>query len=325
MQAQRFYFETTGGPEVLKFGPVDVPPLKDRDVVVRHTAIGVNFMDIYQRKGTFPVNLPSGIGSEAAGVIQAVGPAVVDLKVGDRVAYMDGAPGSYADVRVLPADRLLKLPDFLSDEDAAALLLKGMTVEYLFERCAPLERGKFALIYGAAGGVGMIAGQWARARGVNLIGVTSGGAKRRLAEDAGYFAVIDRNKEDVQEQVKAITGGSGVSAVYDAVGKATFETSLKSLAPRGIFVSFGAITGPAPPVDPGVLMRGGSLYFTRPTLMTYTASREDFRSSAAAVIAKFESGAITSTIGQRYPLREAVQAQSDLEGGATSGSSILIP
>jgi NADPH2:quinone reductase len=325
MQASVVRFAAPGGPDVLKFETMALSAPGPGEVLIRHTAIGLNYQDTYHRSGFYPLPMPSGVGTEAAGVVEHVGQGVTDVKAGDRVVYAGGAPGAYASQRVVPAARLVKIPDGISDEVAAAVLLKGMTVEYLLNRCYAVKPGQSVLFYAAAGGVGLIAGQWGRHLGATMIGVAGGEEKCRLAREHGYAEVIDRTREDVVERVKAITGGKGVPVVYDSVGKASFDSSLNSLAPRGFFVSFGTTTGAPPPVEAGVLQKHGSLYFTRPTLVTYTASREELVASSGAVFDLITRGVITVRIGARYPLTDAVRAHSDLEGGKTVGSSILIP
>ena len=325
MKARAIRIEKQGGPELMRLVEVEVAAPGPGEALVRQTACGVNFLDVYQRSGAYPMPGPMGVGNEAAGVVEAVGPDVSAIKPGDRVAYQGGAPGAYADLRVVPAWRLVKLPDNVSEEAAAALMLKGMTVEYLLERCAPLKPGDFALMYAAAGGVGLIAGQWARARGFKLIGVAGGPEKCAKAKAAGYVEVIDRSREDIVARVKEITGGKGVPVAFDSVGKATFETTIECLAPRGMFVSFGATSGPPPAVEAALLQKKGSLYFTRPTLATYTADPADYMASAKKVFDLMATGALKAEIGQRYSLADAAQAHRDLEAGRTSGSSILIP
>jgi NADPH:quinone reductase len=325
MQAAVIKFHTPGGPEVLKLEAEDIGQPGAGQVLIRQTAIGLNYLDTYQRSGAYPMTMPSGAGNEAAGVIEAVGPGATGFAVGDRVAYAGGAPGSYASHRNYPVERLVKLPDGVSDEAAAALMLKGMTVEYLLERCAPVKAGQFALMYAAAGGVGLAAGQWARDLGIRLIGVAAGADKCQLALANGYAAVIDRSKEDIVARVRELTGGAGVPVVYDSIGKATFETTLKCLYPRGIFVSFGATSGPPPAVEAGTLQKLGSLYFTRPTLATYCASRADVELSTGRLFHMIAKGAVKAHVGKRYPLAEAAAAHADLEAGRTSGSSLLIP
>jgi NADPH2:quinone reductase len=268
MKTRAIRMAKQGAPDVLILQDVDLGPPGPGQVLVRQTAIGLNFLDVYHRSGAYPLPVPSGVGSEGAGVVEAVGEGVTALKPGDRVAYQGGEIGSYAAHRVMPVARLVKLPDAVSDDVAAAIMLKGMTVEYLLDRCVPLKAGDFALTYAAAGGVGLLMGQWAKARGIKLIGVAAGAEKCALARASGYFAVLDRKTDDIVARVKDMTGGKGVPAVFDSVGKDTFETTLDCLAPRGFFVSFGATTGAPPPVEAGVLQKRGSLYFTRPTLVT---------------------------------------------------------
>jgi NADPH:quinone reductase len=324
-EARAVRFAAPGGPEVMRLETVGVPDPGPGEVLVRQTAIGLNYQDVYHRSGFYPLPVPSGIGTEAAGVVERVGPDVSDLRPGDRIAYAGGAVGAYATHRVVPAARLVKIPDGISDEVAAAVMLKGMTVEYLLTRCYPVKRGQPVLFYAAAGGVGTIAGQWGKHIGATMIGVAGGADKCRIAREHGYAEVIDRTREDIVERVKAITGGAGVPVVYDSAGKATFDASLKSLAPRGFFVSFGTTTGAPPPVEAGLLQKMGSLYFTRPTLVTYTATREDLVASSAAVFDMLKRGVITVPIAARYPLADAQKAHTDLEGSRTVGSSILLP
>ena len=323
MQAQVVRIAAQGNPEVMKLETVELPAPGAAEALIRQTAIGVNFMDVYHRGGQYPLPLPSGIGVEAAGVIEAVGNAVSDLKKGDRVVYGGSAPGSYADWRIMPAERLLKIPDGVSEEQAAGVLMKGMTAEYLLNRCYPVKKGEFVLFMAAAGGVGLVAGQWGKHLGARMIGVAGGAAKCKLALDNGYEFVIDRTREDIAARVKEITGGAGVPVVYDSVGKATFEASLHSLAPRGFFISFGTTTGAPPAVEAAMLQKMGSLYFTRPTLANYCAKREDLVMSSTRVFDMLKKGVIQSHIGQRYKLADAVKAHADLEAGRTTGSSVL--
>ena len=314
-----------GGPEQMAIVEVPTPTPAPGEALVRLAVSGVNFIDIYHRSGAYPLPLPSGCGSEAAGTVEAVGPDVTAFREGDRVAYQGGEPGAYADRRIMPTARLVRVPDGVSDEDAAAVLLKGMTVEYLLNRCVSLKAGDFALMYAAAGGVGLLAGQWAKHLGIKLIGVAGGEDKCEEARASGYAEVIDRSREDILARVKEITGGKGVPVVFDSVGKATFDISIDCLAPRGVFVSFGATSGPPPPVEASLLQKKGSLYFTRPTLATYSSSPEEYAAAAAAVFDLVARGVLKPTIGQRYPLAESAQAHRDLEGGRTSGSTILVP
>ena len=325
MQARVVRMAAQGGPEVLKIEELPIAEPAAGEALVRQTAVGLNYLDVYHRSGYYKLPVPSSIGSEAAGVVERVGPGVTEVRAGDRVAYAGGAPGSYASHRIVPAARLVVIPDGISDETAAAVMLKGMTAEYLLNRCYPLKAGEHALFYAAAGGVGLLAGQWGKHIGARMIGVAAGAEKCRLARDHGYAEVIDRTKEDIVELVKAITGGAGVPVVYDSVGKATFEASLNSLRPRGYFVSFGTTTGSPPPVEAGVLQKHGSLYFTRPTLVTYCSAREDLVHSANAVFDLLKKGVLTVHIGARYPLADAARAHGDLEAGRTVGSSLLIP
>jgi NADPH2:quinone reductase len=325
MKTRAIRMAKQGAPDVLILQDVDLGPPGPGQVLVRQTAIGLNFLDVYHRSGAYPLPVPSGVGSEGAGVVEAVGEGVTALKPGDRVAYQGGEIGSYAAHRVMPVARLVKLPDAVSDDVAAAIMLKGMTVEYLLDRCVPLKAGDFALTYAAAGGVGLLMGQWAKARGIKLIGVAAGAEKCALARASGYLAVLDRKTDDIVARVKDMTGGKGVPAVFDSVGKDTFETTLDCLAPRGFFVSFGATTGAPPPVEAGVLQKRGSLYFTRPTLVTYSGDPADYAASARTVLGMVASGALKPHIGQRYPLADAAQAHRDLEAGKTIGSTLLIP
>ncbi len=312
-----------GPPAVLKVETATVPDPGAGEALIRQTAAGINYMDIYQRSGSYPLQLPSGIGLEAAGVVEAVGPDVGGIAAADRVAYGGGPIGAYAEHRIMPAARLVNVPDGVTDEQAAAVLMKGMTVEYLLNRTYPVKAGEPVLFWAAAGGVGLIAGQWGKALGARMIGIAGGPDKCRLAEANGYDTCIDRHSEDVVERVKALTGGAGVPVVYDSIGAGTFEQSMDCLAPRGYFVSFGTTGGPVPPVMAADLQHRGSLYFTRPTLATYVAAREDLEASAAAVFDMVAKGAVKVEIGQRYTLDEAVKAHEDLEAGRTSGSSIL--
>ncbi len=326
MKNQAVRFHAPGGPEVLQLEALDLPAPAAGEVQIRHTAIGLNFQDIYARSGQYPAPLPSGLGTEAVGVVQALGADVADFKVGDRVCYASGPVlGACASHRNYPAARLLHAPASLADEQIAAVLLKGMTVEYLMQRCYPVQAGQYVLMHAAAGGVGLLAGQWGRALGARMIGVAAGPEKVQLALAHGYAHCIDRLSEDVVARVGQITGGAGVPVVFDSVGKDSFEQSLNSLAPRGYFVSFGTTTGAPPPMPAATLQKMGSLYFTRPTLVTYTASTADLRSSAAAVFAMLERGALKVSINQRYALTDLARAHAELQSGRTTGSSVIIP
>ena len=326
MKTQAVRFHAPGGPEVLLLEELDLPEPGGGEVRIRHTAIGLNFQDIYARSGAYPFPLPSGLGTEAAGVVEAVGPGVTDFQVGERVCYISGPVlGACATHRNYPAARLLRSPAHMSDEQLAAMMLKAMTVEYLVQRCYQVKPGQFVLWHAAAGGVGLLAGQWGRHIGARMIGVAAGPQKCQLALDNGYEFCIDRLSEDVAVRVKEITGGAGVPVVYDSVGKNSFEQSLASLAPRGYFVSFGTTTGAPPPVPAATLQKMGSLYFTRPTLVTYTASTAELRDSAQAVFDLVAEGALKVSIHQRYEMSDIARAHAELESGRTTGSSILIP
>jgi NADPH2:quinone reductase len=270
--------------------------------------------------------MPTGLGTEAVGVVEGVGQGVTDFKVGDRVCYASGPVlAACATHRNYPAARLLHAPAHMQDEQIAASLLKGMTVEYLMQRCYPVQKGQFVLMHAAAGGVGLLAGQWGKHLGAHMIGVAAGPEKVKLALANGYEYCLDRLTDDIPARVKEITGGVGVPVVFDSVGKNSFDQSLNSLAPRGYFVSFGTTTGAPPPMPASTLQKMGSLYFTRPTLVTYTASTEDLRHSAAAVFDMFAKGALKISINQRYALDDVAKAHAELESGRTSGSSVLIP
>ena len=324
MKAVRIY--AAGGPEVLKIEKLELPDPAQGEVRIRHTAIGLNFQDIYTRSGQYPAPMPTGLGTEAVGVVEGVGAGVTDFKVGDRVCYASGPIlAACATHRNYPAARLLHAPAHMQDEQIAASLLKGLTVEYLMQRCYPVQKGQHVLMHAAAGGVGLLAGQWGRHLGAHRIGVAAGPEKVKLALANGYEHCLDRLKDDIPARVKEITGGIGVPVVYDSVGKNSFEQSINSLAPRGYFVSFGTTTGAPPPVPASTLQKMGSLYFTRPTLVTYTASTEDLRNSAAAVFDLFAKGALKININQRYAFDDVAKAHADLESGRTSGSSVIIP
>jgi len=324
MKAVRIY--ETGTPDVLKFENLELPDPAAGEVRIRHTAIGLNFQDIYARSGQYAAPLPSGLGTEAVGVVEGLGEGVTDFKVGDRVCYASGPVlAACATHRNYPAARLLHAPAHMQDEQIAAALLKGMTVEYLMQRCYPVQKGQYVLMHAAAGGVGLLAGQWGKHLGAHMIGVAAGPEKVKLALANGYEHCLDRLKDDIPARVKEITGGAGVPVVFDSVGKNSFDQSLNSLAPRGYFVSFGTTTGAPPPVPASTLQKMGSLYFTRPTLVTYTASTEDLRHSAAAVFDLFAKGVLQISINQRYALADVAKAHADLESGRTSGSSVLIP
>jgi NADPH2:quinone reductase len=314
-----------GGPEVMEYVDVEVGEPGPGEARVRHAAIGVNFIDVYFRTGLYPSNLPTGLGSEGAGVVEAVGEGVTEVKVGDRVAYAGGPNGAYAEVRNIPASRLVRLPDDISFETAAAMMLQGLTVQYLLNRTYKVKAGDTILWHAAAGGVGLIACQWAKALGANLIGTAGSDEKAALAKAAGAAHVINYNTENFVERVQQITNGEKVPVVYDSVGKDTFFGSLDCLQPLGMMVSFGNSSGPVPPFSLSELQSRGSLYITRPTLATYAAKRADLEAMAADLFQMVSSGKVKITIGQRYKLADAAQAHRDLESRKTTGSSILLP
>ena len=322
--AQRIIMHETGAPAVMQLETLELVAPGAGEVQIRQTAIGLNYMDIYQRSGYYPMEVPSPLGLEAAGEIVAVGAGVDGLAVGDRVVY-GGVLGAYATHRNAPAARVVKIPDGISDEVAAAALLKGMTAEYLLERTYKMKPGEKALFFAASGGVGQIAGQWGKHIGAELIGVTSGPENCAAALAQGYAYAIDRTSEDVAERVKDITDEAGVPVVYDSIGKATFDTSMACLSVYGMFVSFGATTGEAPAVTPSQLQHGGSLFFTRPTLANYVGARADLEHSAGRVFDMILGGHIKININQRRPLSEVAAAHIELEAGTTTGSTILMP
>jgi NADPH2:quinone reductase len=322
--AKAIRFERTGGPEVLRLEDVNVGDPGQGEARVRQTAIGVNFVDTYHRTGLYPLPLPSGLGVEGAGVVEAVGPGVTQVRAGDRVAYA-GLLGSYADVRLAPADRLVKLPEGVSDHDAAAILLKGLTVHALVRRTHAVKPGETVLWHAAAGGVGLIAVQWLKAIGATVIGTAGSDEKAALARSHGCDHVIVYSREDFPKRVRELTDGAGVPVVYDSVGKATFDGSLDCLAPLGLMVSFGNASGAVPPFDIGVLSRKGSLFLTRPTVFTYIAKREDLERGASELFELIRVGKLKVEIGRTWPLAQAADAHRALEGRATSGSVLLIP
>jgi NADPH2:quinone reductase len=314
----------TGGPEKMRWESVEVGQPGEGEVLVRNTAVGVNFIDTYHRSGLYPVQLPSGLGMEGAGVVEAVGPKVKDFKVGDRVAYAQPI-GSYAERLLRPAARLVKIPKGIEDRTAAAMMLKGMTAWYLIHRTYRVKKGETILLHAAAGGVGQILAQWAKHLGATVIGTVGSEEKTERARKAGCKHVIVTSKEKFVERVKEITKGKGVPVVYDGVGKDTFMDSLDCLQPRGLMVSFGNASGPVPPVNLGILAQKGSLFVTRPTLFNYTATREDLLKAASDLFSVVKRGAVKIAINHTYPLREAAQAHRDLEARRTTGSIVLIP
>ena len=313
-----------GGPEVMEWQPMEVGEPGQGQILIRHTAVGLNYIDTYQRSGLYPLQLPTALGMEAAGVVEAVGPGVTGLKNGDRVAY-SSILGSYSEKRVAPAEKVVKIPDGISDQQAAAMMLKGMTVEYLLCRTFPVQKGQTVLFHAAAGGVGLIAGQWLKAIGANAIGTAGGPAKCELAKAHGYAHVVDYTKQDFVAEVKKLTDGKGVPVVYDSIGKDTWDRSLDCLAPRGMMVSFGNASGAVTSFNPGLLAQKGSLFLTRPSLMSYTATREDLELSSGRLFDMVKSGKVKIEINQTYPLKDAVKAHRDLEGRKTTGSTVLLP
>ena len=318
-------FHTVGGADVLRWETVDVPAPGAGEVTVRHTAIGVNFIDTYIRSGLYPAPLPSGLGTEAAGVVEAIGPGVDGIAIGDRVGYVGGPLGAYSERRNLAADKLVPLPDGISDETAAASMLAGMTARYLLKCTRPVQAGDTLLWHAAAGGVGQIAVQWAKALGATVIGTVGSDAKADIARALGADHVINYRRENFAERVRDITGGHGVPVVFDSVGKDTFAGSIDSLALRGMLVSFGNASGAVPPFSPLLLSQKGSLYLTRPTLGHYTATRAELLETAADLFDVLLSGQVRVQPGQRYALKDAAQAHADLEARLTTGSTILVP
>jgi NADPH2:quinone reductase len=317
-------FEKTGGPEVLDYVDIELPQPGPGQARVKHTVIGVNFIDTYHRSGLYKLPLPSGLGSEAAGVVEAVGAGVTTLKVGDRVAYA-GAMGAYAQANNVPADKLVQLPDGVSDEVAAAAMLKGMTAQYLLKRTFAVQRGQTIVFHSAAGGVGLIAGQWAAHLGATVIGTVGHDDKAALARANGYTHVLSSHDADWPKKVKELTGGKGVPVVYDSIGKDTFSASLDALAIRGLLVSFGNSSGAAPAFEPGILAAKGSLYVTRPTLAHYTRDARELQETANDLFDVLKSGAVKITINQRFKLSEARKAHEALHSRHTTGATVLIP
>jgi NADPH2:quinone reductase len=322
--AKAIRFHKQGGPEVLQLDDVQVGEPGAGQVRIRHTAIGVNFVDTYQRSGLYPMQTPAVAGNEGAGVVEAVGSGVTDLKKGDRIAYT-GLPGSYCEQRLAPADRMVKLPDGISDEQAASMMLKGLTVHYLIFTTYPVKKGETVLWHAAAGGVGLIAMQWLKQLGVTTIGTAGSEEKVALAKAHGATHMVNYSKENFVERVKALTDGKGVPVVYDSVGKTTWDGSLDCLRPRGLMVSFGNASGAVPPVNLGILPAKGSLYVTRPTLATHIASRADLVQRSNDLFDMVKSGKVKIETTGRYKLADAAKAHRDLEGRKTTGSVVLIP
>jgi len=317
--------ETQGGPEVMELQDVELPAPEAGQVRIRHTAVGLNYIDIYHRSGLYPLPMPSGIGLEAAGVVEELGEGVTNLAVGDRVAYGAGPLGAYSQACNAPANRVSKLPDAIEDETAAAMMLKGMTVRYLLRATYKVQSGDTILLHAAAGGIGLIACQWAKALGATTIGTVGSEEKAELARAHGCHHTINYQTEDVAARVRELTDGRGVPVAYDGVGQATVEASLDSLQPRGLLVSFGNASGPVTNFDLGALSARGSLYVTRPTLMTYVASDAELAETTGDLFDVVSSGAVKIPVNQRYALADVRQAHEDLEGRKTTGSTVLIP
>jgi NADPH2:quinone reductase len=323
--AKAIRIHRAGGPEEMRFEDVDVPAPVEGGVQVRHTAIGLNYIDVYDRTGLYPMPMPAGLGREAAGVVTAIGRKVKNFRIGDRVAYVHTVTGSYSELRNIPAARLVKLPRAISDEQAAAIMLKGLTAEYLLRRTYRVQRGDFILVHAAVGGVGLLLCQWAKAIGARVIGVVGSHAKAALAKKNGCKHVLVMGQDPLVESVKKITKGAGVKVVYDSVGKDTFIESLDCLAPLGMMVSYGNASGPPPAISPLELSKRGSLFLTRPSLFAYIAKREDLDAAAKALFSMISSKKVRLHIGQRYPLADAARAHRDLEARKTTGSTLLIP
>lgn len=322
MRATEAYFEQIGGPDVIRWRERELPAPGPGEVLLRHEAVGLNYIDTYFRTGLYPAALPSGLGMEAAGVIEAMGDGVSGFAAGDRVAYW-GNPGAYATARIIPAASLFRLPEPISSQTAAAVLLKGATTEFLAERCAPVGTDEWALVSAAAGGVGLLLVQWLKARGVRVIGTVGSADKMPLATKAGAELVLLSADPDLAAKAREATGGAGVRVSYDGVGAATWEASLKSLAPRGTLVSFGNASGPVTGVNLGILAQHGSLYVTRPTMFDYYRDPAERAAGTAKLWEMIASGKVKVNIGQTYPLSDAAQAHRDLEGRRTTGSTIL--
>ncbi|RQV16890.1 quinone oxidoreductase [Burkholderia cenocepacia] len=318
-------YDQPGGPDVMKWVDVDVGAPKAGEVRIRQHAVGLNYIDVYFRTGLYPQPLPGGLGMEAAGEVTAVGDGVTAFKAGDRVVYVGQPPGAYAQERVMPAERVVKLPDGISYDDAASVMLQGLTAHYLLRRTYPVKAGDTILIHAAAGGVGLLVCQWAKALGATVIGTVGSDEKAELAKAHGCDHPIVYTRENFTQRVKAITNGAGVPVVYDSIGKDTYVGSLDSLAPLGYFVSFGNASGPLPPIDSKEFSSRGSLFFTRPTLFSYIAKRADLDAAATELFDVILSGKVKTSINQRYPLAEVGRAHADLEARKTTGSTILVP
>ncbi|MBN3569138.1 quinone oxidoreductase family protein [Burkholderia cenocepacia] len=318
-------YDQPGGPDVMKWVDVEVGAPKAGEVRIGQHAVGLNYIDVYFRTGLYPQQLPAGLGMEAAGEVTAVGDGVTAFKAGDRVAYVGQPPGAYAQERLMPAERVVKLPDGISYDDAASVMLQGLTAHYLLRRTYPVKAGDTILIHAAAGGVGLLVCQWAKALGATVIGTVGSDEKAELAKAHGCDHPIVYTRENFTQRVKEITNGAGVPVVYDSIGKDTYIGSLDSLAPLGYFVSFGNASGPLPPIDSKEFSSRGSLFFTRPTLFSYIAKRADLEAAATELFDVILSGKVKTSINQRYPLAEVGRAHADLEARKTTGSTILVP
>jgi NADPH2:quinone reductase len=314
-----------GGPEELRWEESDPGRPGPGEVLLRHTAIGLNYIDVYDRTGLYPMPLPAGLGREAAGVVLACGRGVKEFKPGDRVAYVHTQPGSYCEERLVPASVLVKLPRAISDEQAASMMLKGLTAQYLLRRTCKVAKGDWILVHAAAGGVGLILCQWAKSLGAKVIGIVGSDAKAALAKRNGCKHVLIEGRDDIVARTRALTKGAGVRVVYDSVGAKTFMASLDCLAPLGMMVSYGNASGPPPVMSPMELAKRGSLFLTRPSLFAYIAKREDLDAAARELFSVVKSGKVKLRIGQTYPLSEAAQAHRDLEARKTTGSTVLLP
>jgi NADPH2:quinone reductase len=314
-----------GGPEELRWEESDPGRPGPGEVLLRHTAIGLNYIDVYDRTGLYPMPLPAGLGRDAAGVVLACGRGVKEFKPGDRVAYVHTQPGSYCEERLVPASVLVKLPRAISDEQAASMMLKGLTAQYLLRRTCKVAKGDWILVHAAAGGVGLILCQWAKSLGAKVIGIVGSDAKAALAKRNGCKHVLIEGRDDIVARTRALTKGAGVRVVYDSVGAKTFMASLDCLAPLGMMVSYGNASGPPPVMSPMELAKRGSLFLTRPSLFAYIAKREDLDAAARELFSVVKSGKVKLRIGQTYPLSEAAQAHRDLEARKTTGSTVLLP
>ncbi len=324
--SKAIFIHENGGPEVLRWESYDPGAPGPGEARVRHEAVGLNFIDVYHRTGLYPLpNLPHIPGMEGAGVVEAVGNGVTQVAPGDRIAYAGLPPGAYAEVRCMPAERLVQLPENITTLQAAAMMLQGMTARYLLKGCHPVKKGDTILIHAAAGGVGLIVCQWAGHLGATVIGTVGSAQKAELAAAHGCHHPLRYDREDFAARVREITDGRGVDVVYDSVGRATFAKSLDCLRPLGMMVTFGQASGPVPPFDIGTLSAKGSLFMTRPTLMTYTAAREDLLAHARDLFEVVTRGAVKIEVNQTYPLAEAAQAHRDLEARKTTGSTVLLP